>query len=198
MFGDLLKVSRLLAIGAIVFCSLATIIAYFSLNLLEGLTKPFMGMGILLWVLSVVWFLWGWLRNANDESNEGKGVVASTYILLFLPLSYCFLMATDESRTKIIVEISNDGKPVHSVIIYGKGNIFLNQDSLKLPGLAKGEMQEFRIKASVDPQHRMEGEVRMDYFLGKEKKSVRIAGPFSSSGQWELRQDWQYRLNEKE
>ena len=197
MFHDLLKVSRFMAIGAIVLCTLATTIAYFSLGLLEDLTKPFMGMGVFLWALSVIWFIWGWLRNANDDSNEGKGVVASTYILLFLPLSYCFLMATDDSRTKIVVEVSNQGKPVHSVSIYGKGTIFINQDTLKLPGLANGESKEYRIKASIDPQRRMEGEVQMAYFLGKERKVIRIAGPFRTSGQWELQQDWQFTLNEK-
>ena len=196
MFGDLLKISRWLALGAIFFCALATVIAYFSLLWLEPLMKPFMGIGIFLWVLSVVWFLWGWLRNANEESNEGKGVWASTYILLFLPLCYCFLMATDEARTKITVQIANQGEPVHSVKIYGNGSIFLNQDTLKLPGLTRNEGKEYRIKASIDPNRSMEGEILMEYYLGNEKKIIRVAGPFKTSQQWELKQDWEFELKE--
>ena len=197
MFGDLLKISRWMAIAAMVFCALATIIAYFSVDILEGLTKPLMVMGIFVWVLSVIWFLWGWLRNANDDSNERKGVSATSYILAFLPLCYCFLMATDEARTKISVEVSNEGDPVHSVKMYGKGSIFLNQDTLKLPGLASGEVATYKIKASIDPQRRMDGEIMMEYFLGAEKKTRRIAGPFSNSGQWELKQDWNVSFSEK-
>ena len=196
MFGDLLKISRWLALGAILFCSIATLIAYFNVDILEALTKPLMGIGIFLWVLAVVWFMWGWLRNANEDSNEGKGVLASSYILIFLPLCYCFLMATDDARTKISIDISNEGKPVHSVKIFGSGNIFLNQDTMQLPGLAKGETQTYKIKASIDPQRLLEGEVKMEYFIGSDKKIVRIAGPFRTSGQWELKQDWKYSLNE--
>jgi hypothetical protein len=196
MFGDLLKISRWLALGAIFFCAMATLIAYFSLDILEVLIKPLMGTGVFLWVLSVIWFLWGWLRNANDESNEGKGVWASTYILLFLPLCYCFLMATDDARTKITVQISNHGEPVHSVKIFGKGNIFLNQDTLKLAGLAREEETNYRIKASIDPNRILEGEILMEYFSGPEKKLIRVAGPFKTSPQWELKQEWSFELKE--
>jgi hypothetical protein len=195
--GDLLKTSRWLAIGAIGFASLATIIAYFSIVSIEVMTRPFMGIGVLLWVLSVIWFMWGWLRNANEDSNEGKGVVASTYILIFLPLCYCFLMATDEARTRISIKVRNDWKPVHSVKIYGKGSLFLNQDTLKLPGLAKSEETEYYIKASINPDRQLEGEVVMEYFQGAAKKSVVIAGPFKTSGQWELRQNWEFSLSEE-
>jgi hypothetical protein len=197
MYGDLLKISRWLALGAIFFCAVATLIAFYSVDFLEVLTRPFMGIGVLLWVLAVVWFMWGWLRNANEEANEGKGVLASTYILIFLPLCYCFLMATDDARTKITVAISNAGKPVHSVKIFGKGTIFLNQDTLKLAGIARGEEITYKIKASINPNGAMEGEIMMDYFLGSEKKSVRVAGPFKTTGNWELRQDWNYSLEEK-
>jgi hypothetical protein len=197
MYGDLLKISRWLALGAIFFCAVATLIAFYSVDFLEVLTRPFMGVGVLLWVLAVVWFMWGWLRNANEEANEGKGVLASTYILIFLPLCYCFLMATDDARTKITVAISNAGKPVHSVKIFGKGTIFLNQDTLKLAGIARGEEITYKIKASINPNGVMEGEIMMDYFLGTEKKSVRVAGPFKTTGNWELRQDWNYSLEEK-
>jgi hypothetical protein len=196
MFGDLLKISRWMAIVAIIFCSLATCIAYFSVDILEGLTKPFLFIGIFVWVLSVIWFMWGWLRNANEDSNERKGVAATSYILAFLPLCYCFLMATDEARTKISIELTNEGAPLHSVKIFGTGTIFLNQDTLKLPGLASGEVVDYRIKASIDPQHRMEGEVLMHYSIGKEKKVKRIAGPFSNSGQWELKQEWKASVSE--
>jgi len=197
IFGDLLKFSRLMAIAAIGFCSLATLIAYFSIDILEGITKPLMVFGIFVWVLSVIWFLWGWLRNANDESNESKGVNATSYILAFLPLCYCFLMATDDARTKISVTITNEGKPVHSVKVYGTGSIFLNQDTLKLPGMANGDVANFKIKASIDPQHKMEGEIILECFLGAEKRIRRIAGPFSNSGTWELKQDWTVGIKEE-
>lgn len=197
MFGDLLKISKWMAIVAMCFCALATMIAYFSVDILEGLTKPFLFTGIFVWVLSVIWFMWGWLRNANEDSNERKGVAATSYILAFLPLCYCFLMATDEARTKISIELTNEGEPIHSVKIFGQGTIFLHQDTLKLPGLAKGETITYKIKASIDPQHRMEGDVVMHYFSGKEKKIKRIAGPFRNSGQWELKQEWHCSVTEK-
>jgi hypothetical protein len=194
IFGDLLKISRWMALGAIFLCSLATIIAYFSISFLEDLTLPLLIIGVFLWLLSVIWFLWGWLRNANEEANERKGVSASSYILAFLPLCYCYLMATDEARTKITVDISNEAVPIHSVKVFGSGSIFLNPDTLKLPGLAKGEKIEYKVKASTSPG--MKGNIQMSFFIGEEKFSRKIAGPFSIEPM-NLKQDWYVEINDE-
>ncbi|HOY94391.1 MAG TPA: hypothetical protein PK509_01545 [Catalimonadaceae bacterium] len=193
IFGDLLKLSRWMALGAIFLCSFATVIAYFSVDALEGITVPLLVFGVFLWVMSVVWFLWGWLKNANDESNEGKGVSASSYILAFLPICYCYLMATDESRTKITVKVSNESGPVHSVKIFGSGSIFLNPDTLKLPGLAKGENATYELKAATAPG--MKGDVQIIFYRGAEKFTQRIAGPFSIQPM-NLKQDWNFVISE--
>ena len=174
---DLLKVSRWMALIAIALCSIATIIAYFSVEFLDDLTMPLLVVGIFVWVLAVIWFLWGWLKNANDEGNERKGVSASSYILAFLPLCYCFLMATDEARTKIKVKIENQYKPLHSIKIYGSGTIFLKPDTLKLGGLGIGDKSEYTVKASTSPH--MRGDIFFEGFLGDRKIKKKIAGPFS-------------------
>jgi hypothetical protein len=194
LFGDLLRISKWMAIGAIFFCSFATIIAYFSLEILEGLTIPLLVIGVFLWALSVVWFMWGWLKNANEESNEKKGVAASSYILAFLPICYCYLMATDEARTKIRVKISNVHQPMHSVKIYSSGSIFLNaNDTLRLPGLGKGESVEYVTKASTTPG--MIGDIKMSFFIGEERYLRRVAGPFSIQPM-NLKQDWEVRISD--
>lgn len=193
IFGDLLKFSKWMALGAIFLCSLATTIAYFSLDVLEGITVPLLVFGVFLWVLSVVWFLWGWLKNANDDSNEGKGVSASSYILAFLPICYCYLMATDESRTKVTVKVTNESGPVHSVKVFGSGSIFLNPDTLKVVGLAKGESLTYELKAATAPG--MKGDVQMIFFRGKEKVVQKIAGPFSIQPM-NLKQDWKFVITE--
>jgi hypothetical protein len=194
LFGDLLRISKWMAIGAIFFCSLATIIAYYNLEILEGLTLPLLVIGVFLWSLSVVWFLWGWLKNANEESNEKKGVAASSYILAFLPICYCYLMATDEARTKIRVKITNVQSPIHSVKIYPSGSIFLNSnDTLKLPGLGKGESVEYITKASTTPG--MEGDIKITFFIGKDRFARRVAGPFSIQPM-NLKQEWEVRISE--
>ncbi len=182
-----------MAWGAIIFCSLATLIAYFGLDLLEDLTFPFLVIGVFLWVLSVIWFLWGWLKNANEENNEGKGISASSYILAFLPLCYCYLMATDEARTKITVLIENESRPLHSVKIYGSGTIFLKPDTMNLPGIAKGDKIKYKNKASTSPH--MSGEIILEGFAGKQKLKKRVAGPFSINPM-RLQQDWKVVINE--
>lgn len=184
-----------MALGAIFLCSVATIIAYFSVSILEDLTLPLLIIGVFLWVLSVIWFLWGWLRNANDESNERKGVSASSYILAFLPLCYCYLMATDEARTKITVTLTNNARPVHSVKIFGAGSIFLKPDTLKLPGLAKGDKVTYKIKATTSPG--MKGHIQMTYFEGERKMTKQIAGPFSIQPM-NLKQTWDTELKEED
>jgi len=192
IFGDLLKYSKWMAIGAIFLCSIATLIAYYSLTVLEGFTMPFLFIGVFLWVLSVIWFMWGWLRNANEESNESKGVSASSYILAFLPICYCFLMATDEARTKISVVLVNQYKPIHSVKIYGRGSIFLNPDTLKLPGIAIGEEVHYKVKASTAPG--MKGTIDMSFYLKDIRYTKQIAGPFSIQPM-NLKQDWKLEIN---
>jgi hypothetical protein len=190
---DLLKASKWMALFAIVFCSIATLIAYFSISSLEFIMIPLLGIGIFIWVLSVVWFLWGWLKNADEVGNERKGVVASSYILAFLPLCYCFLLATDESRTKITVDVLNEFKPIHSVKIYGSGTIFLKPDTLKLAGLASGERARYLVKAATAPH--MRGEVIMEGFLGDKKFKKQIAGPFSIEPM-DLKTNWDFRIKE--
>ncbi len=190
---DLLKVSRWMALTAIFLCSIATVIAYFSIDFFEDLTIPLLVVGIFIWALSVIWFLWGWLKNANDDKNELKGVSASSYILAFLPLCYCFLMATDEARTKIEVKVENKFKPIHSIKIYGSGTIFLKPDTLKIVGLAVGEKAEYEVKAATSPH--MIGEIFMECFLGKQKIKKRIAGPFSIQPM-NIKPDWAVTINE--
>lgn len=189
---DLLRVSRWMALGAIALCSIATVIAYFSIESVSFLTTPILGLGIFLWVLSVVWFMWGWLKNANLEGNERQGISASSYILAFLPLSYCYLLATDEARTKITVHVENRLKPMHSIKIYGGGSIFLNPDTLKLAGLGVGESSVYEVKASTHPN--MQGTILMEGFIGKEKFKKDIAGPFSINPM-KLQQDWDVVLD---
>lgn len=193
IYWDLLKTSKWMAWVAIILCSLATIIAYFGLELLEDLTFPLLVCGIMSWVLSVIWFLWGWLRNANEENNEGKGISASSYILAFLPLCYCYLMVTDEARTKITVVIINESMPLHSVKIYGSGTIFLKPDTMTLPGIAKGDVIKYKNKAATAPH--MQGEITLEGFAGKQKIKKRIAGPFSIHPM-RLQQDWKVVINE--
>jgi hypothetical protein len=195
IFGDLLKISKWMAILALLLCTLATAIAYFSLSLLEPLVLPLMVIGVFVWVLSAIWFLWGWLKTANEESSERKGVSASSYILAFLPVCYCFLMATDEARTKISVSVRNEWAPVYSVKVYATGTIFLKNDTLKLAGLAKGESLEYENKASTSPH--MRGDIRMSFFRDNKKYIRRVAGPFSINPM-ALKQDWEYVLNEAE
>lgn len=193
LFGDLLKYSKWMAIWALVLCSLATIIAYFQIEILGMLTLPLMIVGAFIWLLSVIWFLWGWLKNANQDSSEKKGVIASSYILAFLPVCYCFLMATDNARTKITVRITNEGEPIHSVKVYPSGNIFLaKSDTLTSTGLAKGESIEYSTKAATIPGTR--GEIRMEYTRGNQKFSKQVAGPFSIEPM-NLKQDWDTRIN---
>lgn len=192
MQNDLLKISRLMAVAAIIFCSLATIIAYFSIDFLEPITVPLLVIGIFIWVLAVIWFFWGWLRNANEEGNELKGIRASSYILVFLPLCYCFLMATDEARTKIFVEVENNFKPIHSLKIYGSGSIFLQVDTLKIAGLVVGEKASYSIKSATSPH--MKGNIFFEGFIGAQKFRKRIAGPFSIQPM-RLKQDWEVDLD---
>lgn len=195
IFGDLLKISKWMAILALVLCTLATVIAYFSIGILEPLILPLMVIGVFVWVMSAVWFLWGWLKTANEESSERKGVSASSYILAFLPLCYCYLMATDEARTKISVLVRNEWGPIHSVKVYATGSIFLKNDTLKAAGLAKGESLQYENKASTSPH--MRGDIRMSFFKGDKKYTRQVAGPFSIQPM-ALKQDWDYVLSETE
>jgi len=190
---DLLKVSKWMALTAILFCGLATIIAYFNLNKLDMIMIPLLGIGIFIWVLAVIWFLWGWLKNANEVGNERKGVSASSYILAFLPICYCFLLATDESRTKVSIDITNNFKPLHSIKIYGTGTIFLKPDTLKLAGLAVGESASYSVKAATAPH--MKGEVVLEGYLGDQKIIRQIAGPFSIEPM-NLKTHWDYAIDE--
>jgi hypothetical protein len=193
LFGDLLKYSKWMAILALILCSLATGIAYYQIDAIGILTLPLMIVGAFIWLLSVIWFLWGWLKNANQDSSEKKGVIASSYILAFLPVCYCFLMATDNARTKITVRITNEGEPIHSVKVYPSGSIFLSKsDTLTSTGLANGESLEFSTKAATVPGSR--GEIRMEYTRGNEKFNKQVAGPFSIEP-LNLRQDWDIKIN---
>ncbi len=152
-------------------------------------------MGFLFGFSRLFGFYWGWLRNANDESNERKGVSASSYILAFLPLCYCYLLATDEARTKISVTVTNNAKPVHSVKIFATGNIFLNPDTLKLAGLAKGEEVTYTVKASTVPGSK--GQIQMTFFSGTRKIAKQIAGPFSIQPM-NLKQDWDTEIQDSD
>jgi len=190
---DLLKVSKWLALTAILFCCLATLIAYFQVLKLEIIMIPLLGIGIFIWVLAVVWFLWGWLKNANEVGNERKGISASSYILAFLPICYCFLLATDESRTKVTVDIVNNFKPLHSIKIYGNGTIFLKPDTLQVAGLALGESISYSAKAATAPH--MKGEITMEGFLGEKKFKKQVAGPFSIKPM-NLQTYWEFKIDE--
>lgn len=177
MKGDLLKISRIMAILAILLCGSATLIAYFAIQKLEFAVIPLLGLGILTWVLSVSWFLWGWLKNANESGNERRGISASSYILAFIPLCYCFLMATDDSRTKILVKIYNQDETIGPVMIYGEGTIFLNQDTMRREILTKGEILAFNIKAITAPGVR--GVIVMEGIANGKHFKKQIAGPFT-------------------
>lgn len=193
LFGDLLKYSKWMAIWSLLLCGMATIIAYYQIEALGMLTLPLMIIGAFIWLLSVVWFLWGWLKNANHDSSEKKGVVASSYILAFLPVCYCFLMATDNARTKITVRITNEGAPVHSVKVYPSGSIFLSKtDTLTSTGLGKGESIEFSTKAATVPGSR--GEIRMEYTRGSQKFNKQVAGPFSIEP-LNMKQNWETKID---
>lgn len=172
-----MKISRWMAILAILLCGGATIIAYFAVQKLDFAVIPLLGLGIFLWVLSVAWFLWGWLKNANDKGNERRGISASSYILAFIPICYCFLMATDDSRTKILVKIYNQDERIGPVLIYGEGSIFLNQDTMRRASIEKGEILAFNIKATTAPG--MRGFVVMEGTANGRTFKKQIAGPFT-------------------
>lgn len=177
MNKDLLKISKIMAVFAIFFAAIATLIAYFSISSVDFLITPIIVLAVFVWVLSVAWFLWGWLKNANVSGNEGKGINASTFILAFLPLCYCFLMATDDSRTKVKVKVLNEFAPISAIRVYGSGSIFLNQDTLKLAGLTKGEYLVYNIKAATAPG--MRGAIVMEGVVDGKPFSKEIAGPFT-------------------
>jgi len=194
LFGDLLKISKWMALSAIFLCSVSTLIAYFSVGFLEGLTVPLLVIGVFLWVLSVIWFLWGWLKNANEESNERKGINASSFILAFLPICYCYLLATDKARTKISVRVSTNVGPIHSVKIFGTGTIFLDPDTNFYIGLASGKPILYQNNVSTSPH--MKGDIQMIFYKGTEKFTKRIAGPFSIHPM-NLKQDWDVEISEE-
>jgi hypothetical protein len=84
--------------------------------------------------------------------------------------------------------------PIHSVKIYPSGSIFLNSnDTLKLPGLGKGESVEYITKASTTPG--MEGDIKITFFIGKDRFARRVAGPFSIQPM-NLKQEWEVRISE--
>lgn len=193
MFKDLLQNSKWMAISAIICAALATMIAYFQIHILEWLLMPLMILGVLLWLFSVIWFLWGWLKNANVTGNERRGISASSYILAFLPLSYIFLMATDESRTRIKVLVKNESLEIHSLKIYSSGTIFLTHDTLRMASLPRGQEISFTAKAATAPH--MKGEILLEGVLNNQKLKRRIAGPFSIQP-LRLKQDWKVVLDD--
>ena len=189
-----LSTSRKMAIAAIILCTLATIIALFRDSWAEPITIPLLVIGVGLWLLSVVWFLWGWLKNASDENNERRGVSASSYILAFLPICYCYLLATDETRTKVEIVIHNRSSGnIDNIKVYGTGTIFLKPDTLKLLGLAVGDKASYYVKASTSPH--MKGAVKMEASLKGRFMSKEIAGPFSIMPM-NLDQDWKVEIDD--
>ena len=194
LFGDLLKISKWMALGAIFLCSLSTLIAYFSIEFIEGLTVPLLVVGVFLWVLSVIWFLWGWLKNANEESNERKGISASSYILIFLPICYGYLLATDKARTKVSVSISTSIGPLHSIKVFGTGSIFLDPDTNFFVGLTEGKPIIYKNNVSTAPH--MKGDIQIIFYKGPKKYTKRVAGPFSINPM-NLKQDWAINISEE-
>lgn len=189
-----LSTSRKMAIAAILLCTIATIIALFPDSMAEPLTLPLLFIGIGLWLLSVVWFLWGWLSNQDNEGNERRGVSASSYILAFLPLCYCYLLATDEARTKVEVVIHNESSVnIDHIKVYGTGTIFLKPDTLKLLGLAPNDKATYTVKASTSPH--MKGAVQMEASIKGKWVSREIAGPFSINPM-NLKQDWKVEIDD--
>jgi hypothetical protein len=91
------------------------------------------------------------------------------------------------------VKVTNESGPVHSVKVFGSGSIFLNPDTLKLVGLAKGESLTYKLKAATAPG--MKGEVKMIFYRGEEKVTQQIAGPFSIEPM-NLKQDWKFVISE--
>ena len=189
-----LATSRKMAIAAILLCTMATIIALFPNSWAEPITLPLLVIGVGLWLLSVIWFLWGWLRNASDERNERRGISASSYILAFLPLCYCYLLATDEARTKVEIVIHNNSSAnIDNIRVYGTGTIFLKPDTLKLMGLAIKDKASYTVKASTSPY--MKGAIQMEATIHDQPVSREIAGPFSINPM-NLKQDWRVEIDD--
>lgn len=186
--------SRKLAIAAIILCSLATINALFPDTWAEPFTIPLLAIGVGAWLISVVWFLWGWLQGANEESNERRGINASSYILAFLPLCYCYLLATDKARTKIEVEIENVSSQVFGPVkVYGDGTIFLKPDTLTLVYMKPKERRTYEVKAATSPH--MKGVIRLEAFVKGRFITREIAGPFSIVPM-NLKQDWKVKIDD--
>lgn len=182
-----------MAIGAIVLSALATLIAFYNVESISFIIFPLIITAIVVWVGSVVWFLWGWLKNANLSGNERQGISSSSYILAFLPLCYCFLMVTDESRTRISVRITNGEQELYQVRIFGDGSIFLNQDTMYLDTMGKGEVRVFQVKASTGPG--MRGNIVLEAENnGKPVRKI-LAGPFTINPM-NIDTDWRVTLDE--
>lgn len=174
-----LSISRWMAIAAIFFSGLATCIAYFKWEIFDFAIYPIILLSVFIWFCSVVWFLWGWLKNANLSGNERQGISSSSYILAFLPICYIFLMVTDESRTRVSVEITNGDKEITDVRIFGEGSIFLNQDTLQLDTLGEKAHLVYHAKAATAPG--MRGNIILECNLGPKAIRKIIAGPFTNT-----------------
>lgn len=188
-----LSISRFMAIAAIFFSGLATCIAYFKWDMFDFTIYPIIIFSVFLWICSVVWFLWGWLKNANLTGNERQGISSSSYILAFLPICYIFLMVTDESRTRVSVEITNGDQELTHVRIFGEGSIFLNQDTLSLDTLGEKAHLVYHVKAATAPG--MRGNIILECKMGPKFVRKIIAGPFTNTPS-NIQTSWHINLNE--
>jgi len=185
-----IKFSKKLAIISITIITVIFLAIISPIKGLSILTGPLMLLGIVLWVTSIIQLIAA-LSNRQGKSDQKKRIVIITIILIiaFIPLGFFYVKISGNIRTTITVNITNTSKYVpNNILIYGAGNIFENQDTLKLNKFNQGEKIEYIISPTTIP-HR-NGNIRMEFDIDNIHISKVIAGEFSINP-YSIQQEWE-------
>ena len=119
-----------------------------------------------------------------------------TFILIigFIPMGLIYMKISGYVGTKITVNVTNQSDFVpRNLLIYGTGNIFENQDTLKVKSFNKGEQLSYTIRPSTKP-HR-NGYIKIEFDVNDGKHiSKNIAGEFSINP-YHIQQDWEVTID---
>ena len=155
-------------------------------------TFPVIMTGLGCWIGSVILLFRGLGKRKIQPFSQMTGMAAILLVLAFVPVAYAYMVISGQARTKITVAVSNrSGVDLHRVRVYGSGNYFLPQDTLKMAVLPAGQSLTYVIWPDTKPVKggRPPGNVVMEFDADGEHVVRAVAGAFSGYPS-SVQQEW--------
>lgn len=187
--------------------ALITVIAAADISPLHGLsvaTFPLILLALALWAAGTILLIRGLMHLKQENPGRASLFWAVLFTAGFLPAGYGYMVLAGYARTRITVELTNrSGMELRAVTLYGAGEIFAEEDTLRRTSLAEGETLRYSINASSEPQRGggKKGDIVLEFDTERGHVSRVVAGPFSVyplniQQRWEITVDSNYLVYE--